>query len=467
MNIKKIITGLLCIFTSLTIHAEDALPFEIDYSQIGPAKPLRFYTTIRTLYGEGIESTTDGKTREANEQMRLGLRYHRDLPYNWFFKGNIQGVFQHRKVNNELTSNQIWDAHFEVRELYLENKQLFTDLPIGVLGGRKEFRDDRGWWYDNLLDVAQLQFNSTLLNAKLSFGGRIVDERVVSEDQNIGFEDSQFIIAHIDYQFHYRHHFQSYAIHQQDDFSNNAIGTVVDNATNVASELDLLWVGFRFNGLFSLADKSKLNYWVDFSTVNGSERNFNRVDVSTNQQVISSIRNVDISFGYGMDLGTSWQSVDDKWGLAVNYAIGSGDSSDSDRQSSFRQPTIANNRGRILGDSRVRIYGELLRPELANIQLVNVTTGYRINDVFWLQGSYFHYWQVQADQRLNASVLSISPNGKNKEIGNEIDLTLITLWKKSFRSQLTLSGFRSGDAFDQTANSRYAYKGLLELQYFW
>ncbi|MEE9339110.1 MAG: alginate export family protein [Methylococcaceae bacterium] len=467
MKIKKIKIGFLCFLTSFSAHAEDTLPFNIDYSSLESTNPLQFYANVRALYGEGVESDREGRTREDFEQLKLGMRYQRDLPYNWFFKGNIRGVFLHRQDRNDFTKNETWDAHFEAREFYVENKQLINDLPLGVLAGRKQFRDDRGWWYDNQLDVAQLQFNSSLFNADVSYGGRLIDERVISESQNIGFEDSEFIIAHLDYQFYYQHHFQAYTIYQKDDFSNNRIGNVFDNNSSVNSELDLLWIGFRFNGLFSLADKSKLNYWVDFATINGSEREFTTFDLSSNQQVINDIRDINVSYGYGIDLGAAWKSANENWGLAANYAIGSGDSSDSNRQSSYRQPTIANNKGKILGNQRVRLYGELLRPELSNLQLVNVTAGHRFNEYFWLQGSYFHYWQIQADKQIDASILTISPNGKNKEIGNEVDLTLMATWTKNFNAQLTLSGFHAGDAYDQKADSKYAYKGVLEFQYYW
>ena len=348
-----------------------------------------------------------------------------------------------------------------------KKKHLINLFPVGLLAGRKQFRDDRGWWYDNQLDVAQLQYNSTLVTAEVSYGGRLIDERVISETQNIGFEDSEFLIGHLDYQFYYQHHLQAFALYQNDDFSNNNIGRVVGGGSSFNPELDLLWLGFRFNGLFSLPDRSKLNYWADFATVNGSERDFITTNLSPTRKSITRIRDIDVSYGYGVDFGLAWKAANNSWGLAVNYAFGSGDNSENDRQSSYRQPAISNNKGRVLGENRYRIYGELLRPELSNLQLFSLTAGRRLNDYYWLQAIYFHYWQIEADEELDASNFIVSPNGENKEIGNEIDLILVATWNENINAELTLSGFRAGSAFDNAAESKYAYKALLEIKLYW
>lgn len=462
--IKMWLLNLLCCFI---VNAQDNIPFDLDYPEKKSNNPIEFYSILRAIYGQGINSNIAGRTQIDNEQLRLGFRYRQHLPYNMFFKGDIRGVFQHRQRENNLLTNEIWDGRFEVRQLYLENRRIVESLPFGLLAGRKQFRDNRGWWYDNQLDVAQLQYNSTLFSASFSYGGRIIDERFVSETQNIGFEDSQFFIGHADYHYYYNHHIQPFVIYQTDDFSNNKIGKLVNIDSSLKPELDLVWVGVRFNGLFFLPDRSHLDYWADVATVSGTVRNFATTNVSSNVNSITAIRSIDVSQSYGLDLGVIWKAAEDSWGVSINYAHGSGDDSDSDNQSSYRQPAIANNRGRVLGPSRDRIYGELLRPELTNIQLVGISTGARLNKYLWLQGSYFHYWQIEASRQLTASNLSITPNGRNKEIGNEVDLTLVATWLDHLSTQLTLSGFHAGSAFNRVSGSDYAYKGVLVFKFRW
>ena len=229
----------------------------------------------------------------------------------------------------------------------------------------------------------------------------------------------------------------------------------------------MFWLGFRINGILSLDDNSKLNYWVDFATVKGSERDFNTTDISPTEKVISSIQEIDISNGYAIDFGTAWKSSSDLWRVTFNYAAGSGDSSEADEQSSFRQSVITNNKGRIPGNNRYRIYGEFLQPELSNLQLFSVSAGRKLNQNIWLHGIYYHYRQLQADTQLQASSLSISPNGKDKEIGSEIDVLLSASWNKNFNALLTLSGFHAGAAFDRVATSKSAYKAVMEINYIW
>lgn len=450
---------------AFSVQAEENYPFEIDTDKLPAVNKFQAYSNFRTLYGEGIKSNSEGKNYLDIEELKLGVRYQHKFKYDWFFKGDIRGVFLHRHLDNSLlTDSEIWDARFEARELYLENRYLFNDLPIGLLAGRKQLRDSRGWWFDNQLDIAQIQFNSSLLTGEVSYGGRIIDERTFALEENTGFEDTEFIIAHLDYQFSYQHHLQGFAIYQNDDFSNNRLGSVLDSGSRVKPELDLVWLGFRLNGLFLLADKSKLGYWVDFATVNGDQRNFETTNLSPDQQTISRIRDIDVSGAYGFDLGTSWKAADQSWGVAVNYAHGSGDNSTDSRQSTYIQPAIANNKGHVLGESRDRIYGNILRPELSNLQLVSVTSGWRLNDYLWMQGSYFHYWQLEADTNLIASPLNVSPNGRNTEIGNAIDLIFMGTWRDNVLLQLTLSGFHAGSAYDQIAANKYSWQGLLELK---
>ena len=451
------------------VLSEESLPFQLDTQRLRKNDPLLLYGSVRLLYGQGIDTNDAGKMRGDIEQIKIGMRYQRDLWYDWFFKGDMRGVFIHRNFRNDDDQDEVGAARFEVRELYLENKHLIGALPLGVLGGRKQFRDSRGWWYDNQLDVIQLQYNSTLVNAELSYGGRIIDERVISEEQNIGLEDSQFILARINYQFRYQHHFQGFVTYQHDDYSDNKVGYEYDANSRLKPELDLVWIGFRFNGLFSLADRSNLNYWFDFATVTGSEEQYVSSNASDGKKTIQEVNDIRISNAYGIDLGLTWKAASDKWGVSANYAYGSGNNSDSSHQSGYRQSTLSNNKGRVFGEaaSRYRLYGEFLRPELANLQLVSITSGTRLGEYFWIQGSYYHYWQIEADTDFDASILAASPNGINKDIGGELDLMVSASWDPLYDIQFTMSGYHAGDAYDYVASSKYAFMGLLEFKLHW
>ncbi len=457
----------LSVFFCFSSKADIVAPFEINYSKFKYDDSVQLYADVRTIYGKGVESSANGSLKDSNEQLKLGVRYKHFFNHEFFLKADIRGVYLHRKEKNNNSSEKISDARLEVRELFLEKKNIFNEMPITLLIGRKQFRDGRAWWYSNQLDVVQAKYSTTLLKADISYGGRLVDERVITESENIGFEDSEFLIAHFDYHYYYQHHFQGFMVYQNDDFSNNQIGSVLNVNSTLKPELDLLWLGFRFNGLFSLTDKSKLSYWFDVSAVNGSEREFVTSSISSAQDEIASIRDIDVSAGYALDFGGVWKTADDNWGFAANYAFGSGDSSADNRQSSYRQPSVAINKGSLFGDQRYRIYGELLRPELSNLQLLSFSMGRKINPSFWLHITYFNYRQVQADKELRASNLVISPNGENKNIGDEVDVVFAGSWSRNIDTQFILSGFRSGSAFNDLVDSRSAYKGVFQLRLNW
>jgi hypothetical protein len=465
----KYINGLisLSVLFCFSSQADIVAPFEIDYSKFKYDDSIQLYVDVRAIYGEGIESNDSGRLRGSNEQLKLGVRYKHFFNHEFFLKADIRGVYLHSLEKDDNSSEKISDARLEVREFFFQKQDVFNDVPIAFLVGRKQFRDERAWWYSNQLDVVQVQYFTTLLKADISYGGRLFDERVITESENIGFEDSEFLIAHLDYHFYYQHHFQTFMVYQNDDFSNNQIGNVLNVNSTLNPELNLLWLGFRFNGLFSLVDKSKLRYWLDVSTVNGSEREFVTSSISSTQTEIASIRDIDVSAGYAFDFGGAWKTADDNWGFAANYAFGSGDSSADNKQSSYRQPGIASNKGSAFGGQRYRIYGELLRPELSNLQLLSFSASRKINPSLWLQVTYFHYRQVQADKELRTSNLIISPNGESKNIGGEIDVMLVSSWSKNIAAQFILSGFHSGSAFNDRVGSGSAYKGVFQLRLNW
>jgi len=457
----------LSAFFCFSSQADIVAPFEISYSKFKYDDSIQLYVDVRAIYGKGIESKVDDRLTDSNEQLKLGVRYKHFFNHDFFLKSDVRGVYLNRLEKDNNRSEKISDARLEVRELFFEKRDIFNDLPIAVLVGRKQFRDERAWWYSNQLDVVQAKYSTTLLKADISYGGRLVDERVITESENIGFEDSEFLIAHLDYHFYYQHHFQAFVVYQNDDFSNNQIGNALNINSTLKPELNLLWLGFRFNGRLPLVDKSRLSYWLDVATVNGSEREFLTNPISSTQTEITSIRDIDVSAGYGFDFGAAWKTADDKWGFATNYAFGSGDSSTENKQSSYRQPGIAINKGSVFGEKRYRIYGELLRPELSNLQLLSFSAGRKINPSLWLQVTYFHYRQVQADKELRASSLIISPNGESKNIGDEVDLMLVSSWSKNIEVQFILSGFYAGSAFNDRVSSRSAYKSVFQLRLNW
>ena len=83
------------------VLSEESLPFQLNAQRLRKNDPLLLYGNIRLLYGQGIDTNDSGKMRGDLEQIRIGMRYQRDLWYDWFFKGDMRGVFIHRNFHND------------------------------------------------------------------------------------------------------------------------------------------------------------------------------------------------------------------------------------------------------------------------------------------------------------------------------------------------------------------------------
>jgi len=429
---------------------------------------LRFYLAPRVTHGRGLDEAPQKRRRENEQRVRLGLRYSPMLGEYLRFDSDMRLVFVNRLLDNRENRHHNPDVYFEVRQLYLETPYLWSDqIPLGGMIGRKIFRDARGWWYDNQLDSARLQYHTTLLTSELSVGGRIIDERVASvSDPNTGLEKSLFVIAHTDYHYLYRHHLEGFAIFEHLDGDTHPIGHQFSLEQSARPKADLVWLGLRTSGDLQPA-KSHLHYWLDLATVFGDSQDLTLKRQPSGDRKVVGFNNINLAGGLGLDIGFLWKPATEHWGFGLDYARGSGDGRGSSTQHRFVQSEIVNNKGYHLGTTRYRIYGELLRPELSNLQIFSAFGGWQIIDRLWLEAAFHSYHQVNADNSLISSRLVVTPNGRHKHIGEELDLILGKRWGNGAKLQLIGSGFRRGEAFDGVSDTRYAYRIVLEMRVYW
>ncbi len=168
--------------------------------------------------------------------------------------------------------------------------------------------------------------------------------------------------------------------------------------------------------------------------------------------------------GYGFDLGSTyvfklpWQPA-----LTVSYAQGSGDGNGRDNEDQrFRQTRFANNADRYSGVTNFRYYGEVLDPELSNIQLLTVGIGIRPS----LKKTSIDLIAHDARQhRLAETVrtgLDIEANGHGRRLGHELDLVVGYRGLRDVSLELITGVFRPGAAFAERDDALLV---ALEVQY--
>ena len=144
--------------------------------------------------------------------------------------------------------------------------------------------------------------------------------------------------------------------------------------------------------------------------------------------------------------------------FSLGLANGSGGASDDTRDNNFRQTGLQENKGRVAGVKRLRFYGELLDPDLANLRIESAGFGLRFLANSSVELLWHRYRQHQASTRIAGSRLSQGPTGLSPDIGREIDLFIAMREWRHFELTLTVTRFMPGAAF--AANRRDAANGV-------
>jgi alginate production protein len=206
----------------------------------------------------------------------------------------------------------------------------------------------------------------------------------------------------------------------------------------------LFWLGTRVSGELDLKRFGELEYLLDSAWVRGRDI---EVEYEDNMRVSSRIRQK-VS-GWALNTALSWETkLRGEPTLTLGYAIGSGDrASKRGADRGFRQTGLHSNEGRYNGVNYFHYYGELLQPELSNLQIWTVALGFP----FWRSSSvelvYHLYRQLHPAPFLRAARIDSDPLGKKRGIGQEWDVVFGLQEWKHVELELIGSLFRAGSAY--------------------
>jgi len=135
--------------------------------------------------------------------------------------------------------------------------------------------------------------------------------------------------------------------------------------------------------------------------------------------------------------------------LTLAYAVGSGEEKTPGDPFSqeFRQTGYEDNSDRFGGFSNFKYYGEVLDPELSNLEVLTLGAGLRFSYSVSVDGIYHVYRQHRLDDELRGR-LAPELNADFPDLGRELDLVLgvQNLWKRVSFSY-AFGRFEPGDAF--------------------
>ena len=317
----------------------------------------------------------------------------------------------------------------------------FSDLASGALGlqaGRVALVDPRTWWWDEDLDAVRLLAGrgDWLLETGLA---RELG-RKSSEEPRIDPEQDGVVrwFGRAAWQWTSGHTVETYWLRARDHSSQPSAGTVLPEDAADASDPRLRWIGLRAAGDQRLGGSHRLGYWVDTGWVRGHET-VTDFDDAPSGQVRSNGSSTQAVRGQGFDTGLMW-TLPGAWRPTLTAAYARGDHG-------YRQTGLQENKARFRGVNRFRYYGELLRPDLSNLEIRTLAFGFRFLPRSSLEIVLHDYRQVDASRSLASDRLDADPLGTERSLGRELDLVLgIREWER-VELAARLARFRAGAAF--------------------
>jgi alginate production protein len=275
----------------------------------------------------------------------------------------------------------------ESSTLSLNVDQLFVTLhnitdPFAFTVGRRNFEDDRHWLYDTSLDVAVVSLKLGKFRAEASVGReRLVDLDALDPDPA---DRINTYILYTDYRGIEDIKFAGYTIFRDDQDGQEGRPVLL---------------GARSLGTLS----NEFSFWTDVALLTGEDQDSQRFE------------------GYGFDVGGTYRFTDLPFrpNVTLGFALGTTD---------FRQSGLESNEARFGGVSEFKIYGEVLDPELGNLEILTVALGFRPSRSFSIDFVYHRYWLYAIAEELRDSAITAPLNHDDtrpsKDVGSELDIVL-------------------------------------------
>lgn len=339
-----------------------------------------------------------------------------------------------------------------------------ADTPLGLEVGRLDFEDDRRWWWNAELDAVRASyeedpFELTVALARELFRFATDQDRIDPEDEGV-----VRLLAEASWQYHPHHQLDLFALRQWDESSRDRPGSLGDRGAEDESDAGLTWVGGRLMGEL-VWPVGSLGYWLDAALVRGSERVYEYDEGPPGRSMVEDSFQRQVQ-GWGLDLGATWVfEALAGTRVTLGYAVGSGDPDPlGGRDRSFRQSGIQENESRLGGVEGFLFYGELLEPELSNLQIATVGWGISLLESSSLDVVYHHYRLVEPSPVLPEAGIEADLVGTERSVGHELDVILAVEEWKRFGIDLRAAAFLKGAAFGR-ARGEKEYEGFLLLRY--
>jgi alginate production protein len=168
----------------------------------------------------------------------------------------------------------------------------------------------------------------------------------------------------------------------------------------------------RLLGVRALGTPSdRFNYWADVGWLLGKDQSSRKFS------------------GFGFDVGGTYRFTDLPYYPAVtlSYAFGSGDGNpDDSKNHEFRQSGLQSNEARVATIPKFKYYGEVLDPELSNVNIFTLGVGFRLAPSVSVELAYHRYRLDKIADEIRNWALTAQMNQVDtqlsKDVGSALDV---------------------------------------------
>ena len=164
--------------------------------------------------------------------------------------------------------------------------------------------------------------------------------------------------------------------------------------------------------------------------------------------------------GFALDLGVNY-SIGDRFDSVITLAAAH--ASGGSRSERFRQSGLHSNDFALNDKNSFRYLGEVLDPELTNIQILTLGWGAEPAKNWRTDVAFHTYQQVETEDQLRGADIEYEPLGFDNSLGSAVDLIIAYEPDNHWEIQGTAGRFMPGDAFGNGRND--AWLARLEIGY--
>jgi len=439
---------------------------------------IRADLKLQYITDDDLDLGTKAYGWRSHESAEGFLKAGIELAKDFYSYVEVRGVLAPNGGLSEGVSGNLVQggSFFEWREHWLLFNNILNTEGLSFQFGRQRIKEARVLWWDKNYDMMRVKYKSTAFEGFVGFGENLASYRTLHDDFLAKNKDRFRILGEGIWHFGPDKTGQLRFLYEDDHSKTESVGDILNLDNIDGDDQQLLWVGGRATGDIYRKTSNyikKINYNIDIIGLTGKNTHIKTVAGPGTQRTVNSVVNSNVlAWAFDAIVGFS-SNLPNNPVFSLGYAFGSGNNSSSSTDTAFRQTDLHGNLTRTIGDSigSIRKYGEVLKPELSNINILTAAVKMPLEEIGDINFLY-HYYRLDKKATSMGSKVDAPLDGVHKNIGHAFDIvSTIDLNKEMFFGgnalrdtylKTSIGSFIAGDAYG-AASGKKSYRASLSL----